>query len=406
MNNNPFGKHTFESVWLKHFKNSSKSIVFKSFKNISFYKDKYLPLYVNVGRNISNGMYYEIETNANDYKGRTFLIYDVPDYFDIKNTSEDIKVKKAIQYKGYSSQLSDFENFNDFFNAKFSSSSRYKYRRNIKRLESCFDINYKIYHEDVSREDYEHIFKHFKIMLSRRFGALGLDNNILSKWEYYYELIYKMVLEKEAVISVIYNDKTPIAVSIGFLSKEVFFFAITTFDIDYIKFNLGHTIIIKLNNWCYENGFKVFDFSKGKYDYKDRWANHEFDYECHILYDSKSVSSRIMATGTQSFFKIKQYLRDKKVNYLYSKLKYIFKNRPKKIDRTKYSILNIEEIIIDKAELRQVDIESHEYSFLKASLFDYLYNNPINMSDVKIHKSNSELFYAIGPNIQLSINKM
>lgn len=408
MTNNPFGKQTFETIWLKHFKNSTNPSVFNSFRKIKFYKNKYFPLYINVGKNITNGMHYEIDYAEIDYQDKIFLIYDVPDYFNIEiNNSSRLKLKKAKQYGGYSSNLNDFENYEDFFNSHFSANSRYKYKRNIKRLEACFDIRYKIYYGSISEEEYVLIFEHLKLILSRRFGVLGLENNILSKWDYYFELIFKMVLKNEAILNVIYNNDIPIGVSIGFLSDNVMFYAITSFDIDYSKFNLGHTSIIKLMQWCFDNEYKVFDFSKGQYDYKDRWTNQQYNYNCHILYDSKSIKAVSIATLIQSYFSFKQYLRDKKVNYLYSKLKFSLKNNNKKENVPYYIIENLKDEIVDLEGFVEIVIQTPEYSFLRAPLFDYIYKSPEKISIIKLYKSDktSTLYYAIGVKNNLKITQ-
>ena len=161
-------------------------------------------------------------------------------------------------------------------------------------------------------------------MIKKRFHSLGLHNNIVAKKEYYFDLIYKMILDREAAIAVVYDKSTPIGISVSFVSDNILFFAITTFDTDYIKFSVGHILIMKLLDWSINNGINIFDFSKGEYDYKTSWMNRSYNYECHILYDSNSLKSILTAFITQFYFKFKQFLRDKKVNYLYSKLKFLF----------------------------------------------------------------------------------
>ncbi len=390
MRNNPFSKPVFKRIWMKHFKNSQVPVSFKSLKHIDFYRNSKLPLYVNVGKNITNGMYYEIDSTQNDYKGKTFVVYDVPEYFDVNTESNNgLKVKKARQYKGFSCQLDDFEEYADFFNSKFSAKSRYKHKRNIKRLESCFYIEYKIFSGDISREDYDLIFHHLRKIIDRRFSSLGLDNDILLTWDYYYELAYDMIFKREAVLTAIYSDGVPISVSLGFLSDSVMFFAITAFDIDYFRFSLGHNIIIKILEWCFDNEFKVFDFSKGEYDYKTRWANYQYNFECHILYDSKSIKSSVLASLTYNYFSLKQFLRDEKVNFLFSKLKFKLRGKAKNEAKV-FKVTDIESNEVDINSCKEIDINSNDYSFLKAPLFNYLYTNPKKFKMVKAYKCSNK----------------
>jgi len=403
MNNNPFNAETFKLTWLKHFSSQKTPTTFKSIDGISFYKkDRYT--FVNVGKNITNGNYYNIICDEEDYKGKTFIIYDVPDYFDIDSKKAcHIKVKKIKQYKGFSTQLYDFESFDDFFKSQFKSNSRYKYKRNITRLETCFDIEYKIFCGDISKEEYEHISVFFKKNLSRRFGSLGLDNNIVSKWDYYYDLIYKMILSKEGVLTAIYNNNIPIGISFSFLSDKIMFFAITSFDIDYIRYNLGHTTIIKLMNWCFDNGFQVYDFSKGQYEYKDRWTNNSYNYECHILYDSNSLMSKLRANFYKSYFGFKQYLRDKNVNKLYTRFKYQLKS--KNFDKVKDYLIEKIEVFPDNLEDNKlIDINNEFYVDIRYNLFQHLYTNPERVRNLKIYKTENSIYYIVGEKNKLKMS--
>lgn len=396
MQSSPFNNSNFQSTWLQYFRKNAATFSFDSIEEIKFFKGKIPSLYVNVGQNITNGNYYKLNTESSDYKGKVFLVYDVPTYFDVDTeVDSSVKVSQIPQYKGFSSQLGDFESFDDFFKSQFKAKSRYKYRRNITRLEACFDVEYKIYHGDISRDEYDLVCKYLKKNLSRRFDSLGLDNDIISKWDYYYDLMYKMILSKEGVLSVIYSNGIPVGVSFSFLTDKILLFAITSFDIDYYRYNLGHTTIIKLMQWCFDNGYTVYDFSKGEYIYKDRWTNHSYDYCCHILYDSKSLKSKLIAKGISSYFSFKQYLRDKNVNRLYYKMRYVFRSEKtqQQSDRFKVEKIELAEIPENLTEL--IDIYAEEYRQVRTELFDFLYGNPEKVEHLKIYKSN-DVFFVVG----------
>lgn len=408
MKNNPFNGETFQRIWLKHFQSGSVSKSFKSLKHIKFFKSSKSLAYVNVGKNITNGNYYSIAENETDYKNKVFLVYDVPSYFTVNtNVNSNLKVKKITQYKGFTSQLKEFENFDAFFTSQFNSKSRYKYRRNISRLESCFDIEYKIFHGNISREEYDHICKFLKKNLARRFGSLGLDNNIVSKWDYYYELMYEMILKKEGVLTAIYNENKPIGISFGFLTDDIMLFAITSLDIDYLRYNLGHTNIIKLMTWCIDNGYNVYDFSKGQYAYKDRWTNHDYNFECHILYDSKSLKASAISIYYSNYFKLKQFLRNLNVNRLYAQLKFKFKNK-ENFDTERYKVVKLE----DSEELsiqltNPIDIEDSQYESVRMALYEFLYVNPEKAKHIKVYQSDKDaLFFAVCESSKLKIFKV
>lgn len=405
MKNSPFNGETFQRIWLKHFNNGNASISFNSLKQIKFYKPTNSLAYINVGKNITNGNYYSITEGETDFKNKVFLIYDVPSYFGVNtDVKSAIKSKKIRQYKGFSTQLQEFKTFDDFFTSQFASKSRYKYRRNVSRLESAFNINYKNFYGKISRDEYEYVCGFLKKNLSRRFGSLGLDNNIVSKWDYYYDLMYEMILNKEGVLTVIYNEDKPIGISFGFLTDDIMLFAITSLDIDYLRYNLGHTTIIKLMSWCFENNFSVYDFSKGQYAYKDRWTNHDYFYECHILYDSKSIKATAIATLYSSYFKLKQLLRDKKVNRFYTQLKFKLKNK-ENFSTESFKIMKLENNKLNLNPDKLINIEDNQYDSLRASLYEYLYLNPEKAINIKIYEQEKgELYHAVCENSQLKMS--
>ena len=405
MNKHPFNRPTFQEIWSKYFNGSNKPLRFKSIEGVQFYK-KGNGTFVNIGKNITNGNFYKVNLDENDFRDKTFLIYDVPSYFEIKPHQSNLEVKKIGQYKGFTSQLSTFENFDAFFNSQFKSKSRYKYRRNVKRLEANFDITYKIFHNDITRAEYETLCKFLKKNLERRFASLGLNNNIVSKWDYYYNLMYKMVLNGEGVMTAIYNKELPIGISFSFLSEPILLFAITSFDIDYMRYNLGHTTIIKLMKWCFENGYDVFDFSKGEYIYKTRWANHDYNYQCHILYDSKSLRALLIANYYEKYFKLKQYLRDKNVNRLYTKLKFKLKNK-QRYRRDTYMINKLESSF-DSNGKTIINLYEESFVDLRYTLYEYLYLNPERIDEIYCYKDNDtpNTYYAIGTVNKLMLTKV
>ena len=97
MTNNPFLSTTFTSIWLKYFHSGKQVYSFDSIENVSFTKNKYLPVYTNLGQNITNGIFYSLKTDANvDYKHKVFLIHDVPSYFNIDSANQEGRRLKFV----------------------------------------------------------------------------------------------------------------------------------------------------------------------------------------------------------------------------------------------------------------------------------------------------------------------
>jgi CelD/BcsL family acetyltransferase involved in cellulose biosynthesis len=307
MKNNPFTCPTYVSKWFSHFEKNKTEKKFNFIEGISFYKHSRLPLYISSGKNLTKGISYELsEKDAADYKGNVYLIYDIPEFFNIKTNSnqKSLKVKRVKQYPGFLVELDSFNNIDDYMNTTFQKSSRYKLRKYKNRFEQCFDISYKMYYGEISKEEYDFVFDNFRQLLEKRFLDKQITNNNLNvnEWNFYYEVVYPLILEKKASLQVIYDGKKPIGVTLNYFSDTILFDAITVFDIDYSKFHLGSITIMKLIEWSIDNKFKIFDFTKGYFDYKKRWATRQYDFEYHILYDSSSLKAKLIAKSVESCF--------------------------------------------------------------------------------------------------------
>src|SRR5690606_13706658 len=146
------------------------------------------------------------DTTDLGYKGKTMLLYDVPQFFDIDTDipSKRLKVHKVKQYSGFLIDLDSYKGLNDYMTSTFSKSSRYKLNKYKKRLEASFDITYKMLLGNVPRGEYDMIFESFKSLLQKRFQEKQITNNNLDpkEWSFYHEVAYPMILEKQACLFV------------------------------------------------------------------------------------------------------------------------------------------------------------------------------------------------------------
>jgi len=325
MSSNPFTSSIFENSWTNYYNKHKKTQSLNFIEGVKFTKSSYFPLYINLGKNFTNGISYSINNEASDYKGKVVLLYDVPSYFQLNNAHHsNIVLKKVRQYNGFYADLKAFNGIDDVLNANFNSSkSRYNFRRSLKQLDENYNISYKVYFGNISKENYAKEMKTFRELISKRFDEKNTFNTVLPMWDFYEELIYPLILDKKVVLNVIYNDEQPIAMSINFLYNDALMVSIRTFDVDFNKMNIGNIEIYKLIEWCLENKVNILDFSKGENYYKKRWTSTEYFYDHHIIYDKKSPIAVILANGVIYHFKFKQFLRDKNVNSLYTKLKYL-----------------------------------------------------------------------------------
>jgi len=326
LKNNPFLSEKFTNTWLKHFNSKAATHSFNFIKGLGFLKHEIFPIYTNVGKNNTNGISYTLNNldHFKDYKKKVFLIYDVPTYFNINqdDNNSNLKTNRINQYKGVLIDISEYESFDDLLQNKFKAKSRYNLRKKQKQLEKNFNITYSVYEDKITDEEYKFLAKHLRQQITKRFDSLKKHNRVVNSWDYYYDLMLLLLREKKAVMVTVNNNNTPIGMTFNLLSDKVLFYAITTFDTDYLKYNIGHTTIMQIIKWCFDNDFEIVDFSKGETEYKNRWLSSSYHFQNHILYDSKSVSATLLAKAISSYFIFKQFLRDKNINMLYVKIKF------------------------------------------------------------------------------------
>lgn len=396
---NPFTSQQFTNTWLKHFNDSKPAIHLKSIKHVSFIKLGWLSYYVNVGKNLTKGIYYDVDESSKDYKNKTFLIYDVPDYFKISELSKSsqLKLKKIFQYQGFLMNLDGLENVEAYINSRFSGKNRREFRSNQRRLETCFNISYRFYHKLIERDVYDVLFKQFHNLLINRFNDKQTDYHHLDsvKWQYYTDLVFEMINAGKGSLLVIYKDETPIGITLNFHEKNILFETITVFDPDYYKFSIGKTSIIKLLEWCFDNEVSISDFSKGDFEYKHKWANEIYDFHYHILYDSGSFIAKAKANLLFTYFQFKNFLRKKRVNHLYRRLRYLLGNRQSQVQK-KFNF-NIEKIELteDLTGFELIDYSINDNRFLRKFIYTFLFANPEPETNIQVYRNGRSDQYVI-----------
>ena len=392
--NNPFTSESFEKKWMKHFMPSKKVQSFEFINGVRFYKISHFPIYINTGKNLTKGNYYKIN-NAKDFGNKVFVIYDVPSYQKIKNTSDSkkgLKLHRIKQYEGFLIDLDKYSTIDEYLLATFSKNTRMKLRKYVNRLESCFKISSKMYLGFIEKREYDFLFKQFMNLLVKRYSkkAISYNNMEPQEWSFYKDVAYSLILEKKASLFVLYSGELPIAITYSYHTDTSIIDAITVFDIDYTKFNLGYVNNLKLIGWCLENNIKQLDFSKGYFDYKKRLGNLEYNFEYHIYYDDSSIQSRSYASLIKRYFELKQNMREKKINEKIHRLSFRLKNiTAKQEKKISYEFSEYNQSISEE-QLILIDLNLAEYQFLKRIVFDFLYLNKEKYKDLNVFKETTE----------------
>jgi len=412
MQNNLPASKTFRKTWLKHFNNNNPALDFNFINGISFLKDKRFPIYRNYGKTlITHNFYNEPDTKGDDYKNKTFVIYNIPSYYNISNThlnKETVKIKKIKEYQGYLSDFSEYPDIDCFFKNQLGTKNLGNIRRRGRRLETCFDISYNWFYGSISKEEYDFTLDKFKELLIKKFKNKGeyYYNTSPKMWSFYYDHIYDMILNKEASLFVIYNDKEPIAIYLSYHFDDIVTGLIPVFDLDYAKYGVGSLMIVKLFEILFKEGFKKYDFFKGDYGYKKNWCNQIYTFEHHVLYDPKSIMSTNLAFVITTFYGFKQFLRKKGINNYYHKIRFYLKNKAKNNAFKELKIQHIENenIMIDDYEV--IPDLNENYEFLKKSIYNFIYGTKDFINDVKVYKSKktTKEFIVEGKNKKIKIS--
>ena len=399
---NPFTSKTFQRIWLQHFYpyndfqedlTDNKVLACVSKNGLYSY---------NIGATLTKGMTYST-THINAKTDLPFLIYDVPTYFKFTNNfSANLGCYISRQYPGFLIELDKFKNFDDYFQQQFSKSSRSKIRKYKKRLEQSFPIKEMMYKGHIEKKTFKELFDYFRALLEKRFEDKQIYNNNLDdkEWSFYQEVAYELINEDKAGLYVIYDGEVPISLTLLYFSDTIVFDAITVFDIDYSKFNVGSTTNVNIVDWCFKHKMKVFDFSKGYFEYKTRWCTKIYDFHYHIIYKKSNLKSQLTAMSLKILFDFKQFLRSKNVNEKLHRLKWRLNNKNKA--SAKGEVYTFKFIEVDETDAltytKQVDFNQPALRNLKLAVYEYLYLFQDEYGNIRLYQANTINTYIIKSN--------
>ncbi len=363
-------------------------------KEIDFLESIYLlnklpQFYKSITSDLSKTLHYNnLKNETPEIKDGYTLIKDLPEYINIdtKDLPKHIKQINIEHYKGFAINFDGIANVEDYLKSRFGNSSRYKLRRSIKKLENAFDISYKMFYGDVTREDYDFIFDEFFKMLEIRSIEKGiLNNRNIQRKDFYHNLVYPLILEKKASLFVIYNGTQPIDVCLNFHAGSLIFQFIRTYDISFSKFNTGYIDLIKQIEWCLNNNIKLITFGYGSYYWKKRWCNYNYEYNYNIFYNKKSFKSIIKAFLKTNMLRLRHRLRESGFIDKFHEVKGNLLNKLKPSKELNIIINNVDfKSTINTAE--EIDINTSKYNFIKKHIYDFLFNFNEKEKDIKTFK--------------------
>ncbi|MFB9057597.1 GNAT family N-acetyltransferase [Mariniflexile ostreae] len=359
-------------------------IIKRNFYFSLFEKNSIPPIYKSVAFHAKT-IYKNKEQVTKKQESKLHSYTYVPDYLSV-NTSENLKTEKVFQKAGFAAHLDGCESVEHYLNANCKTNFRGNVRRPLKRLETCLNIEYKMFYGAIDTETYAFLMDRFYQMLKRRFEQRNDKNIVLQQWDFYLKNSLKSIIQKKACLFVIYHNDKPIAFSLNFIFNKVFYFAIPTFDLDYAKFTLGNTVIYKNLEWCIENKFSLFDMGYGGFENKLNWCNTRYNFEHHVIYSTKTGIGKRYAFLLKHKYNLINYLLAKGVNTALHDFKNKIKNSKKTSPNSTYTITKVNHANeLDSNTLIEIDVNTEAYGYLRKPVYDFLYLNTERFNEVKVY---------------------
>lgn len=311
-----------------------------------------------------------------------FSIYDIPNYLKLNfiEAENNIKILKAPLYNGFLINLQNYKNLDAYLSKKLGRGRKSQLKRYKKRLDFCINPTYKIFFGDISKSEYSFLFDTLKLLTVKRFNQKKEINFELPYLDKYYEVMFKLILNKQASIFVIYHDTKPICITLNFIQKHTVFHWNSCFDIDYSMFNLGHVNMLNHLEWSFNNNIKVFDMGRGDFHHKRKYVDTKYLYEDFFLLTSNNSISKLKFYYNFGIIYIRYYLisflkivNAQKIYSVYSKYKYRVLAKPnnlKEQEVVSYHFIDKLPELKNLKQIRYFDIESNMLVAINKFIFD------------------------------------
>jgi len=328
-------------------------------------------------------------TENSNLKIYIYYVLEIPPYVE-PTVTDSFKRLTFYRMSGFLVNLEGFKSLNDYMSYQFTKKNRNKIKSYSRRLETCFNITYKLYFGNIEKQDYERLMEVLENMIKRRWDGRSEKHQDVENLELYKKIMYQFILEKKASMFVIYDNEKPISITLNSHYEGIMIGNIIAYDIDYAKFSLGNIDVYKLLEWCFENNYKILDLGVIFLSYKKQWSNVIYTCRNDIVYNKFSVFNTCFAYAIYSLFRLKLYLTKK--NILKDNVDLAHDNSNILDDNTEierdFKIAEQKNLEIN-SDFIKINIETDNHSFLRKTIYDYLYLNFENKNAVTIYKLNT-----------------
>lgn len=348
--------------------------------------------------------------NTTDVKGNGIHeVKFIPSFFSLYSNrlNSHYKVYKYSRIENYKIDLEGFSNLNEYLIKVMTPKQRKQIRSKTRRLENCFNITSRSYFGEITESEYKFLFAELRQLIERRFKQRNEKFFLEDKWNYLLEETYLLILDKKASFFVIYDNNQPISIGLNYHFQNIVQSCISSYDIDYSKFGLGHIAILKKLEWCFVNNFKIFDMMWGKVSHKVLWSNSITKYEHHLIYKKHQLFIKGYVRLLIVLYKIKDSSLIKKIAQSFQKIKryftQVFNKSSTKKERS-YDIVSLLNIP-SKDAITKVNIHTSEYAFLRKTVYDFQYLNSELSDNILVFKENKDnnSYFIQGINSQIKV---
>ena len=376
-----------------------KQFILRNFLIYDFYNRSIIkrltPPFFTAVTNSTTGLPIHFEPQPdgpNPQNGLHYVTYISPFANAVEN--KNLRYKSLYQFVGFMAHLKPYTSLETYMGIQFGAKSRSKIRAYGKRLDTCFQTSYTLYHGSIEKSDYTLIMNALEYMIKRRFDQRGDEHQAEKDWAHYKNTTYQYILENKASLFVIYDNRKPIDICLNYHFDKIMINYIRAFDIDYAKFRLGYIDIFKQLEWCFENNYEIFDLGAGVFSYKKQWCNVTYHFRNDIVFNKSSFLNTCLGYFIFGLLKLKLVLSNK--NILKDKAN---ASRDVSNTNTTNTISESEQLIFKQTEVKtmtiteaftKIDIEQDAYAFLRQPIYEYLYLNFENKNNLTIYKVNEK----------------
>lgn len=277
---------------------------------------QFIPVFYNTSliNTLTGSTLKTVTAGKNDAIKKLVIVKDIPSYLKFSKSGNSVyRFKSVTQYKGFLVWLKNYKTIDDYLQNHLSKRNRKNLFAKKRKLEASHNIITKVYFGSIDENEFNHLFKSFRLLLEKRFQEKKIHNRYLVHWESLKTLVYKSVLEKSASLHVIFDKETPITMTLNFHKDDIVFSHIQTYHTDYSKYNMGDISMYYHIKWCLDNHVAIFDLAIGKNAYKDKWCNYSYDYYYDIHYNSTSFIAKMYAKLIEIELRFISFLRAKNI---------------------------------------------------------------------------------------------